>query len=193
MSDLPRLIDPFARAITYLRLSVTDRCDLRCTYCMPEHMAVPAAAELLSLDELDRLCCGLHPQGRAKLRLTGGEPLVRKGIMTLFRACRASSRTGALDELTLTTNGTQLAALAADLARCGVRRVNVSLDSLDPESFARITRGGRLAQVIAGIDAALAAGLGVKINAVALAQRGRARTTSSPGRAPAASISPSSR
>jgi cyclic pyranopterin phosphate synthase len=162
------MIDPFGRRISYLRLSVTDRCDLRCTYCMKERMAFLPRSELLDLDELDRLAAAFIRKGVRKLRLTGGEPLVRKDVMALVAGLSRFLASGALDELTLTTNGTRLAEHAADLARFGVRRVNVSLDSLDPETYARITRGGRLGQVINGIDAALAAGLEVKVNAVAL-------------------------
>jgi cyclic pyranopterin phosphate synthase len=168
MSDLPRLIDPFARAITYLRVSVTDRCDFRCVYCMSEHMAFLPKAELLTLEELDRLCSAFVALGVEKLRVTGGEPLVRKGIMTFFHAMSRHLATGALRELTLTTNGSQLRRFARELADCGVRRVNVSLDTLDAEKFARITRWGRLHQVLDGIDAAVEAGLHVKINTVAL-------------------------
>jgi GTP 3',8-cyclase len=164
------MIDPFGRTINYLRLSVTDRCDLRCTYCMPERMTFLPRADLLSLAELDRLAAAFVRKGVRKLRLTGGEPLVRRDIMDLVGSLSRLLRDGGLDELTLTTNGTRLAQHAAGLARCGVRRVNVSLDSLDPETYARITRGGRVAEVIAGVDAALAAGLAVKINAVALAR-----------------------
>ena len=164
----PSLIDPFARAITYLRVSVTDRCDFRCVYCMSEHMQFLPKAELLSLEELDRLCSAFVALGVRKLRITGGEPLVRKDIMSFFRAMARHLEAGGLDELTLTTNGSQLARYAADLAACGVRRVNVSLDTLDADKFARITRWGRLAQVLDGIDAAAAAGLAVKINTVAL-------------------------
>jgi GTP 3',8-cyclase len=162
------MIDPLGRAITYLRLSVTDRCDLRCSYCMPEHMTFLPRADLLSLAELDRLAAAFIRKGVRKLRLTGGEPLVRKDVMDLVAGLSRFLRRGELDELTLTTNGTQLARHAADLARHGLRRVNVSLDSLGAETYARITRGGRLGEVIAGIDAALAAGLEVKLNAVAL-------------------------
>ena len=162
------MIDPFGRTISYLRLSVTDRCDLRCTYCMPERMTFLPRAEVLSLDELDRLAAAFIRKGVRKLRLTGGEPLVRRNILDLIRSLSRFLRSGDLDELTLTTNGSRLAAHAADLARCGVRRVNVSLDSLDPETYARITRGGRLDRVIDGIDAAIGAGLEVKLNAVAL-------------------------
>jgi len=162
------LIDPFARAISYLRVSVTDRCDFRCTYCMTEHMTFLPKAELLTLEELDRLSSAFIHMGVKKLRITGGEPLVRKGILTYFQAMSRHLETGALSELTLTTNGSQLARFAPDLASCGVRRVNVSLDTLDPAKFAQITRWGRLPQVLEGIDAARAAGLRVKINAVAL-------------------------
>jgi cyclic pyranopterin phosphate synthase len=162
------MIDPFGRHITYLRLSVTDRCDLRCTYCMPERMTFLPRADLLSLEELDRLAAAFIGLGVRKLRLTGGEPLVRKDVIQLFESLSRFLRSGELDELTLTTNGTRLAQHAEALARCGVRRVNVSLDSLDPGTFSRITRGGRLDQVVEGIDAAIAAGIAVKINTVAL-------------------------
>ena len=162
------MIDPFGRRISYLRLSVTDRCDLRCSYCMPERMAFLPRAEVLGLDELDRLAAAFIRKGVRKLRLTGGEPLVRRNILDLIAGLSRFLSSGELDELTLTTNGTRLAEHAADLARCGVRRVNVSLDSLDPATYARITRGGRLDGVVKGIDAALAAGLEVKLNAVAL-------------------------
>jgi cyclic pyranopterin phosphate synthase len=161
--------DGFGRTVTYLRVSVTDRCDLRCVYCMAEKMTFLPKAEVLTLEELDRVASLFVGLGARKLRLTGGEPLVRKGILTLIE--RLSRHLGAgLDELTLTTNGTRLAAYADDLARYGVRRINVSVDTLDPELFRRLTRGGDIAQVIAGIDAAQAAGLEVKINAVALAR-----------------------
>lgn len=162
------LIDPFARAISYLRVSVTDRCDFRCTYCMSEHMTFLPKADLLSLEELDRLCSTFVRLGVQKLRITGGEPLVRKGILTFFEAMSRHLATGTLKELTLTTNGSQLAKLAQPLANLGVRRVNVSLDTLDLKKFAEITRWGRLPQVLDGIEAAKAAGLRVKINAVAL-------------------------
>ena len=162
------LIDPFARAITYLRVSVTDRCDFRCVYCMSEHMSFLPKADLLTLEELDRLCSAFVAKGVRKLRLTGGEPLVRRGIMTLFSSLSRHLKTGALEELTLTTNGSQLGKYAAELKGCGVERVNVSLDTLDPDKFRAITRWGDLSQVLAGIDAAQAAGLKVKINAVAL-------------------------
>jgi cyclic pyranopterin phosphate synthase len=166
--NIPALIDPFRRAITYLRVSVTDRCDFRCAYCMAEHMTFLPKADLLTLEELDRLSSAFVALGVKKLRITGGEPLVRKNIMEYFRAMSRHLATGALDELTLTTNGSQLRRYAAELAACGVRRVNVSLDTLDAAKFAEITRWGRLGQVLDGIDAAAAAGLAVKINAVAL-------------------------
>ncbi len=162
------LVDPFQRAISYLRVSVTDRCDFRCTYCMAEHMTFLPKKELLTLEELDRLCTTFIRMGVEKLRITGGEPLVRKGIMTFFEAMARHLRSGALKELTLTTNGSQLARFADQLAGLGVRRVNVSLDTLDAQKFAAITRWGRLPQVLGGIEAARAAGLRVKINAVAL-------------------------
>lgn len=162
------LIDPFQRAISYLRVSVTDRCDFRCTYCMAEHMTFLPKADLLTLEELDRLCSAFVRMGVQKLRVTGGEPLVRKGILTFFEAMARHLQTGALRELTLTTNGSQLSRFAQPLADLGVRRVNVSLDTLDPGKFAQITRWGRLPQVLDGIAAAKAAGLRVKINAVAL-------------------------
>ncbi len=162
------LIDPFARRIDYLRVSVTDRCDFRCVYCMSENMTFLPKKELLSLEELDRLCGAFIRLGVRKLRITGGEPLVRRNILSFFRAMSRHLETGALDELTLTTNGSQLSRFASDLAASGVRRVNVSLDTLDEARFARVTRWGRLGQVLAGIDAAQAAGLRVKINTVAL-------------------------
>lgn len=163
----PPLIDPFARPITYLRVSVTDRCDFRCVYCMAEHMQFLPKADLLTLEELDRLSTAFIGLGVRKLRITGGEPLVRRGIMGFFRNVSRHLGNG-LDELTLTTNGSQLARHAAELADIGVRRVNVSLDTLDADKFAAITRWGRLPQVLEGIRAATAAGLRVKINAVAL-------------------------
>ena len=169
--DAPRpepLIDPFARRIRYLRVSVTDRCDFRCTYCMTESMTFLPRADLLTLEELDRLCSAFVGLGVDRLRVTGGEPLVRKGILTFFAAMKRHLDSGALKELTLTTNGSQLARMAGDLAACGVRRVNVSLDTLDASKFAAVTRWGRLGQVLEGIAAARAAGLSVKINAVAL-------------------------
>jgi len=162
------LIDPFARPIRYLRVSVTDRCDFRCTYCMAEHMQFLPKRDLLTLEELDRMCSTFIGLGVEKLRITGGEPLVRRDILTFFRAMSRHLETGALKELTLTTNGSQLARFADDLAAAGVRRVNVSLDPPDEDKFAAITRWGRLPQVLEGIHAATAAGLKVKINAVAL-------------------------
>jgi cyclic pyranopterin phosphate synthase len=162
------LIDPFARAITYLRVSVTDRCDFRCLYCMAENMTFLPKADLLTLEELDRLCTAFFSKGVRKLRLTGGEPLVRRGIMTLFSSLSRHLASGALDELTLTTNGSQLTKYASELRAYGVKRINVSLDTLDPDKFRAITRWGELDKVLPGIDAALAAGLKVKINAVVL-------------------------
>ena len=164
----PSLIDSFGRGVTYLRVSVTDRCDFRCVYCMSEQMTFLPKAEVLSLEELDRLCSAFVRKGVRKLRITGGEPLVRRGIMWLFRALGRHLESGALDELTLTTNASQLARYAAELADCGVRRVNVSVDSLNAEKFRAITRIGQLDQVIAGVEAARKAGLAVKINTVAL-------------------------
>jgi cyclic pyranopterin phosphate synthase len=161
-------IDPFGRAITYLRVSVTDRCDLRCVYCMSEDMHFLPKRDLLSLEELDRMCSAFIRRGVRKLRITGGEPLVRRDILQLFRGLSRHLDSGALDELTLTTNGTQLARHAADLAQCGVKRINVSLDTLDPGKFQTITRWGDLRRVTEGLDAAQAAGIAVKINTVAL-------------------------
>ncbi len=164
----PRLIDPFERRIDYLRVSVTDRCDFRCVYCMSENMTFLPKKELLTLEELDRLCSAFVGLGVEKLRITGGEPLVRRDIMTFFRSMSRHLATGGLRELTLTTNGSQLARFADELADVGVRRVNVSLDTLNDDKFARVTRWGRLPQVLAGIEAAQKAGLRVKINCVAL-------------------------
>ena len=164
----PMLVDPFGRAISYLRVSVTDRCDFRCVYCMSEHMTFLPKADLLSLEELDRLCSAFVARGVRKLRLTGGEPLVRRGIMTLFASLSRHLAAGALEELTVTTNGSQLAKYASELAGYGVRRINVSLDTLDPDKFRAVTRWGELDKVLAGIDAAQAAGLKIKINTVAL-------------------------
>lgn len=164
----PALVDPFRRAITYLRVSVTDRCDFRCVYCMSEDMTFLPKRDLLTLEELDRVCTVFVERGVRKLRITGGEPLVRRNIMSLFAGLSRHLNSGALDELTLTTNGSQLARYAKELAGCGVQRVNVSIDTLDPEKFRRITRWGELAKVTDGVDAAQAAGLRVKINAVAL-------------------------
>jgi cyclic pyranopterin phosphate synthase len=161
------LIDPFGREITYLRVSVTDRCDFRCVYCMAEDQTFLPKREILSLEELERLCSAFIARGVRRLRLTGGEPLVRKNVMSLVRGLSRHLGHG-LDELTLTTNGSQLARFAAELADAGVRRINVSVDSLDPEKFRTITRWGDLAQVLRGVDAALAAGLKIKINTVAL-------------------------
>ena len=162
------MIDPFGRTITYLRVSVTDRCDFRCTYCMAEDMTFLPKKDLLSLEELDRLCTVFVEKGVRKLRLTGGEPLVRKNIMHLVRQLSRHLDTGALEELTLTTNGSQLARFADELADCGVRRINVSLDTLDADKFHAITRWGNLTKVLQGIDAAQRAGLKIKLNAVAL-------------------------
>ncbi|AYM81208.1 GTP 3',8-cyclase MoaA [Agrobacterium tumefaciens] len=162
------MVDPFGRAITYLRVSVTDRCDFRCTYCMSEHMTFLPKKDLLTLEELDRLCSVFIARGVRKLRLTGGEPLVRKNIMSLVRNLGRHVQTGALDELTLTTNGSQLAKFAAELADCGVRRINVSLDTLDRDKFRHITRWGDIDRVMEGLDAAQASGIKVKLNAVAL-------------------------
>jgi GTP 3',8-cyclase len=162
------MIDPFGRHVSYLRVSVTDRCDFRCVYCMSEHMTFLPKKDLLSLEELDRLCSAFVAKGVRKLRITGGEPLVRKNILWLFRALSRHLKTGALEELTLTTNGSQLPKVAQELADCGVKRINVSLDTLDPDRFKAITRWGEFSQVIAGLDAADKAGLKVKINAVAL-------------------------
>jgi cyclic pyranopterin phosphate synthase len=161
------MIDGFGRGITYLRVSVTDRCDFRCVYCMSEHMEFLPRADLLSLEELDVLCERFIARGVRRLRITGGEPLVRRNVMWLFE--RLGRRLGCgLDELTLTTNGSQLARFAPALAACGVRRVNVSMDSLQADRFAAITRRGKLSVVLDGLAAAQAAGLRVKINAVAL-------------------------
>ncbi|RLQ88097.1 GTP 3',8-cyclase MoaA [Notoacmeibacter ruber] len=164
----PAMIDPFGRHVTYLRVSVTDRCDFRCTYCMAENMTFLPKKDLLTLEELDRVCSTFVDKGVRKLRLTGGEPLVRKNIMSLIRNLSRHLETGALDELTLTTNGSQLGRFADELAECGVRRINVSLDTLDPEKFRQITRWGDLGKVMDGIAAAQAAGIKLKINAVAL-------------------------
>ncbi len=164
------LTDGLGRGVTYLRLSVTDRCDLRCVYCMAEHMRFLPKAEVLTLEELDRLASVFVGLGVRKLRLTGGEPLVRKGFLGLVDSMARHLRSGNLDELTLSTNGVRLNEFASDLSRLGVRRVNVSMDTLDPELFAKLTRGGDLSKVQAGIDAATAAGIEVKINTVALAR-----------------------
>jgi GTP 3',8-cyclase len=164
----PALVDGFGRTVTYLRVSVTDRCDLRCIYCMAEHMVFLPKAQVLTLEELDRIASAFVSLGVRKLRITGGEPLVRKGVMGLFQTLGRHLKSGRLDELTLTTNGTQLARFAELLADVGVKRINVSLDTLKPDLFRTLTRGGDLATVIGGIEAAQAAGLKVKINAVAL-------------------------
>ena len=169
--DIPgsdRMIDPFGRHVSYLRVSVTDRCDFRCVYCMSEHMTFLPKRDLLTLEELDRLCAAFVLKGVRKLRITGGEPLVRKNIMWLFHALSRHLESGALDELTLTTNGSQLARYAQELADLGVRRINVSADTLDPEKFRAITRWGNLDKVMEGIDAAQKAGISLKLNAVAL-------------------------
>jgi cyclic pyranopterin phosphate synthase len=162
------MIDPFGRHVSYLRVSVTDRCDLRCVYCMAEDMDFLPKAELLTLEEMERLCGAFVRQGVRKIRLTGGEPLVRRGVMSLISNLGQLVKTGALDELTLTTNATQLAKHAEGLALAGVRRINVSLDSLDPDRFREITRWGRFDQVMEGILAAKSVGLAIKINTVAL-------------------------
>lgn len=162
------MIDPFGRSITYLRVSVTDRCDFRCTYCMAEDMTFLPKKDLLTLEELERLCSVFISKGVRKLRLTGGEPLVRRNVLHLVRDLSRHLKTGELEELTLTTNGSQLARFASELADCGVKRINVSLDTLDPQKFREITRWGDFSKVMSGIDAAQAAGLKIKINAVAL-------------------------
>lgn len=162
------MIDPFGRRVSYLRVSVTDRCDLRCVYCMAEDMTFLPKAEVLSLEELDRLCGAFIGLGVDKIRLTGGEPLVRKNVISLFRNLGARLGAGGLKELTVTTNGTQLTKMAGDLASAGVRRINVSLDTLDPATFAAVTRWGKIEPTLDGIFAAKAAGLHVKINAVAM-------------------------
>jgi cyclic pyranopterin phosphate synthase len=162
------LTDPFGRKITYLRVSVTDRCDFRCVYCMAEDMTFLPKKDVLSLEELDRLCAAFVDRGVRKLRLTGGEPLVRKNVMELVRSLSRHLKSGALDELTLTTNGSQLARFAGELAEAGVKRINVSVDTLDPAKFRAVTRWGDLAKVLGGIEAAKQAGIHVKLNAVAL-------------------------
>ena len=163
-----QLVDPFGRAITYVRVSVTDRCDFRCVYCMSEDMHFLPTPDLLTLEELDRLCSAFVARGTRKLRITGGEPLVRRGIMTLFRSLSRHIDSGALEEITVTTNGSQLPRFAQELADCGVKRINISLDTLDADKFKAITRWGDLGKVLAGVDAAQKAGLAIKINAVAL-------------------------
>ena len=167
-ADPSSMIDPFGRMVSYLRVSVTDRCDFRCTYCMAEDMTFLPKRDLLTLEELDRLCSAFIAKGVRKIRLTGGEPLVRKNIMQLIRSLGDKVKSGALEELTLTTNGSQLSRFASELYACGVRRINVSIDTLDAAKFKEITRWGDLARVMEGIDAALAAGLKIKLNAVAL-------------------------
>lgn len=162
------LVDPFGRAISYIRVSVTDRCDFRCVYCMSEDMNFLPKRDLLTLEELDRLCSAFVARGTRKIRVTGGEPLVRRNIMTLFRSLSRHLDSGALEEITVTTNGSQLARFAGDLAACGVKRINVSMDTLDADKFRAITRWGDLARVMEGLDAAQKAGLAIKINAVAL-------------------------
>ena len=162
------LVDPFGRSIAYVRVSVTDRCDYRCVYCMSEDMNFLPKRDVLSLEELDRLCSTFVSLGARKIRITGGEPLVRRNVMSLFHGLSRHLSTGTLDEVTVTTNGSQLARFASELADCGVRRVNVSLDTLDPDKFRQVTRWGDLGVVLAGLEAASAAGLKIKINTVAL-------------------------
>lgn len=164
----PPLVDGYGRHVSYLRVSVTDRCDLRCTYCMSEQMTFLPRRDLLALEELDRLCSAFVARGVRRIRLTGGEPLVRRDVTALLGSLARHLEAGTLDELTLTTNGTMLAHRARDLAACGVRRVNVSLDTLDPDRYRAITRRGDLSAVLEGLDAAQAAGLSVKLNVVAL-------------------------
>ncbi len=164
----PPLVDPFGRHVTYLRVSVTDRCDFRCVYCMSEHMTFLPKRDLLTLEELDRMCSAFVSRGVRKLRITGGEPLVRKNIMWLFNRLGRHLETGALEELTLTTNGSQLERFAPELFSAGVRRVNISLDTLKADRFKDITRWGDFETVMRGLEAAENAGLKVKINAVAL-------------------------
>ncbi len=164
------LVDPFGRRVSYLRLSVTDRCDLRCTYCMAENMKFLPRKDLLTLEELDQVASAFIGRGVRKLRITGGEPLVRRDVMELIESLSRHLQSGALDELTLTTNGTQLARFADRLAAAGMKRINVSIDSLDPETYRRITRGGDLSKVLVGIEAAQAAGIKIKLNCVALKQ-----------------------
>jgi GTP 3',8-cyclase len=168
MSSSAQLIDPFGRHVSYLRVSVTDRCDFRCTYCMAEDMTFLPKRDLLSLEELDRLCSAFIEQGVKKIRLTGGEPLVRKGIMSLVESLSRHLKSGAMEELTLTTNGSQLAKYASELSHHGVKRINVSVDTLDDAKFRAITRWGDLSKVKEGLAAAKKAGLSIKLNAVAL-------------------------
>ena len=167
-SALGELLDPFGRQVSYLRVSVTDRCDFRCSYCMSEHMTFLPKRDLLTLEELDRLSSAFIARGVRKVRITGGEPLVRKNILWLFRALSRHLHSGALDEMTLTTNGSQLPRFARELRDAGVRRINISLDTLRPDRFKAITRWGDFDQVLAGVDAAEAAGLAIKLNAVAI-------------------------
>jgi len=167
-SPQPPMVDPFGRTVSYLRVSVTDRCDFRCVYCMSEHMTFLPKKDLLTLEELDRLCSAFVAKGARKLRITGGEPLVRKNIMWLFRALSRHLKSGALEELTLTSNGSQLPKYAQELADLGVRRINISLDTLNANRFKAVTRWGDSSQVMAGVDAADKAGLKIKLNAVAL-------------------------
>jgi len=162
------MIDPFGRPITYLRVSVTDRCDLRCVYCMAEDMSFLPKRDLLTLEELDRVCAAFIRLGTSKIRITGGEPLVRRDVITLFRSLGARLGAGGLKELVVTTNGTHLTKLADGLYEAGVRRINVSLDTLEPDKFARITRWGKIGATLDGIFAAKAAGMAIKINAVAM-------------------------
>ena len=162
------MVDPYGRAVTYLRVSVTDRCDFRCTYCMAEDMTFLPRRDLLTLEELDRLCTVFVEKGVKKIRITGGEPLVRKNIMHFFRQLSRHLDSGALEEVTVTTNGSQLNRFAGELADCGVRRINVSLDTLKPDRFTKVTRWGSFAKVMAGIDAAQKAGLSIKLNMVAV-------------------------
>ena len=168
MVNLPKLIDPFDRSIDYLRVSVTDRCDFRCVYCMSENMTFLPKKQLLSLEELDRICSIFIQQGIKKLRITGGEPLVRRGIIDFFYSFSRHLDSGSLKELTLTTNGSQLEKFAPRLAECCIKRINVSLDTLDPNKFSQISRWGRLSQVLIGIEAAQKSGIRIKINTVAL-------------------------
>lgn len=167
-TDLPPLIDPFGREVSYMRVSVTDRCDFRCVYCMSENMTFLPKKDVLSLEELEEVCTAFVRRGVKKLRLTGGEPLVRRGLMGLINNLARHLETGALEELTLTTNGSQLPHMAGDLFAAGIRRINVSIDTLDADKFATITRWGKIEKVLEGLDAADKAGLKVKINAVAL-------------------------
>ncbi len=162
------MIDPFGRNITYLRVSVTDRCDFRCSYCMSEDMTFLSRKDLLSLEEMDRLCSAFVKRGVRKLRITGGEPLIRRNVISLITSLGRHIDSGDLDEMTLTTNASQLSKYATDLFKCGVRRVNISLDTLDRDKFRELTRHGDLDKVMEGITAAREAGLKVKINAVAL-------------------------